>query len=279
MEWVTVGDPGNACDVQGHNCFGAVGYEFRIAKYGVTNAQYTAFLNAVAATDTNTLYDKSMSFVSSFGGITRSGSPGSYSYIAVVGRENMPVNHVSFWTATRFVNWLHNGQPSGSQGNTTTEDGAYTLTEDGIANNTVARNAGATVFIPSEDEWYKAAYYDPGAMKYFDYPTGSNTPPACAAPTAAANTANCNDAAAGDLTDVGSYTGSPSPYGTFDQGGNVWEWNEASDIFDYDVRHIRGGIFYENPGNFAAETRFSFFPYNEDFHVGLRLASPPESAP
>ena len=111
---------------------------YRIAKFEVSNAEYAVFLNAVAATDTNALYHTSMGVV--FGGITRSGSSGSYSYSAIAGREDMPVNFVSFWDATRFANWLHNGQPTGAQGNSTTEDGAYTLTPTGMANNTIARN-------------------------------------------------------------------------------------------------------------------------------------------
>ncbi|MBW2422485.1 MAG: SUMF1/EgtB/PvdO family nonheme iron enzyme [Deltaproteobacteria bacterium] len=177
IDWVTVGDPGNACDTQSQGCFGSVAYEYRISKYEVTNAQYAEFLNAVAATDTNALYDNNMD--GGVGGITRSGSSGSYTYSAIAGREDMPVNYVSFWDATRFSNWLHNWQPTGVQDNTTTENGAYTLTPSGIANNTVTRNAGAEVFVTSQDEWYKAAYYDTGAMIYFDYPAGTDTPAAC----------------------------------------------------------------------------------------------------
>ena len=194
FDWVTVGDPGNACETQATGCFGAVAETYRIGKFEVTSAQYVEFLNAVAATDMNpndndTLYSANMAL--DFGGITQSGSSGSFSYSAVAGRENMPVNHVSFWDATRFANWLHNGQPTGVQDNTTTEDGAYTLTVLGIALNSITRNASAGFFVTSEDEWYKAAYYHAGAMRYFDYPAGSDTQTTCASPGATANTANC----------------------------------------------------------------------------------------
>ena len=107
MEWVTVGNTGNACDTQAQGCFGAVSYRYRISKYEVTNAQYAEFLNAVAATDPKELYDTSMG--SGFGGITRSGSSGSFTYSAIVGRENKPVNFVSFYDSLRFSNWLDNG--------------------------------------------------------------------------------------------------------------------------------------------------------------------------
>jgi hypothetical protein len=142
IEWVTVGDPSWLADLRTNFCganenkgCGAVFYEYKISKYETTNAQYTEFLNAVAATDTNALYDTRMGdeFSPNFGGITQSGSAGSYSYSAIAGREDMPVNHVSFYDSLRFANWLHNGQPTGAQDNTTTEDGAYTLTPAGIA--------------------------------------------------------------------------------------------------------------------------------------------------
>ena len=79
----------------------------------------------MADTDTYALYNTSMATtgLGGFGGITRSGSSGSYSYGTVAGREDMPVNHVSFWNALRFANWLHNGQPVGMQDDATTEDG------------------------------------------------------------------------------------------------------------------------------------------------------------
>jgi len=276
FDWVTVSDPGNACDTQSQGCFGAVAYAYQIGRYEVTNAQYAEFLNAVAATDTYDLYNTNMGSVPSWGGITRSGSSGSYTYSAIAGREDMPVNYVSFWDATRFTNWLHNGQPTGAQDNTTTEDGAYTLTPTGITNNTVTRNAGAEVFVTSEDEWYKAAYYDAVSVSYFDYPAGSDTPTTCTVPGATANTANCSG---DDLTDVGSYTGSASPSGTFDQGGNVLEWNEARE-FDDTARASRGGSFDGVSASLAASTKFAGFPTQESFYLGFRVGSPvPNSVP
>jgi len=276
IDWVTVGDPENACDSQSQGCFGAVTYTYRISRYEITNVQYAEFLNAVAATDTYGLYNTSMGL--GFGGITRSGSSGSYSYSAIAGREDMPVNYVSFWDATRFANWLHNGQPTAAQNDTTTEDGAYTLTPTGITNNTITRNAGAEVFVTSEDEWYKAAYYSTSAMSYFDYPAGSDTQTTCALPGATANTANCNSVVA-DLTDVGSYTGSASPNGTFDQGGNLAEWNEW--ISSASGRGVRdGSFFYSPPYYLAASRRSSYSATTENGIVGFRVASPvPEAVP
>ena len=267
FDWVTVGDPGNACDSQSQGCFGAVSYEYQISKYEVTNAQYAAFLNAVAATDTNGLYNANMGDPNlSRGGIARSGSPGSYTYSVIAGRGNRPVNWVSFYDALRFANWLHNGQPTGAQDGTTTEYGAYNM----YLGSSVVRRAGARVFLTSEDEWYKAAYYDAGLGSYYDYPAGSDTLTTCAVPGSTPNTANCNGV--GNVpTDVGSYTGSASPYGTFDQGGNVWEWNEAI-IGSY--RGLRAGCF-DFPGSYLkASNPLEASPTSEYLDVGLRVASP-----
>ena len=280
MEWVIVGDPGNAADDMG---FGAVGYEYRISKFEVTNAQYTAFLNAVASSDTNGLYHPHMGnpLAEDFGhgGIMRSGISESFAYSTIAGREDMPVSHVTFWNATRFANWLHNEQPTGAQENTTTEDGAYTLTADGVANNTVTRKAEATVFIPTEDEWYKAAYYDTASMNYSNYPAAANQKTTCALPGPTANTANCGDIVK-DVTNAGSYTGSAGPNGTFDQGGNVIEWNETAlcdPRFGCIARVMRGGGF--ETGSLHSEFRDDFNPGSEDQVVGFRVASLPEPAP
>ena len=276
IDWTLVGDPGNACDTQANGCFGSVADSYNIGTYEVTNTQYAEFLNAVADTDTNALYNTDMGNVVNLqGGITRSGSSGGYTYSAIVGRENLPVNWVSFYDSLRFANWLHNDQPTGAQDNTTTEDGAYTNTAQGISNNSITRNAGATIFLTSEDEWYKAAYYDAVSTSYFDYPAGSNAQTTCATPTATANQANCANAV-GDLTDVGSYTGSASPYGTFDQGGNVWKWNET--ILSGSDRGLRGGSSGNGGAdNFAASTRNSVGPAYEYINVGFRVAPEPST--
>ena len=278
IDWVTVSGTGtpNACDPQTGGCYGAVADTYRIGKYEVTNSQYAEFLTAVAATDTNGLYNTDMG--SGFGGITRSGSSGSYAYAATAGRDNMPVNYVSFYDALRFANWLHNGQPTGAQGASTTEDGAYTIVmEDYLSGPTIFRNLGATVFLPSEDEWYKAAYYDAVSTSYFDYPAGADAQTVCAVPGATANTANCGEVV-GDLTNVGSYTGSGSPYGTFDQGGNVREWNETIILGSNPdwSRGVRGGRFNRIATRLAASYRGRELPPLEDRPLGFRVASIPE---
>jgi hypothetical protein len=125
IEWVTVVDAGNPDDVHGAG-YGGVDHDYRIARYEVTNGSYRAFLNAVAASDPNGLYYVHMA--AQFGGIVRNGTPGSYTYTVKDGNpewDSRPVNFVDYYDALRFINWLHNGQPTGAQNASTTEDGAY----------------------------------------------------------------------------------------------------------------------------------------------------------
>jgi formylglycine-generating enzyme required for sulfatase activity len=129
-----------------------------------------------------------------------------------------------------FVNWIENGQPTGAQGPDTTEEGVYRIT-DGLSE---VRKPNATFFIPSEAEWYKAAYYDPSRSGYYDYPTSTDLIPNNNLPSSdTGNSANFQDVgfttdnSLYPLTDVGAYGLSKSPYGTYDQAGNVWEYIEA----------------------------------------------------
>ena len=276
IEWVLVGDPGNPPDTA-TNCLndasdcGSVPYAYRISKYEITNAQYVEFLNAVADTDTYSLYNTFMSS-DELGGITRSGSPGGYSYAVKSGQGNNPVLLVSWYDTLRFANWLHNGQPTGPQEAGTTETGAYALTG---ATTVGMRDLGALIFLPTENEWYKAAYYSPGDI-YFEYPTGTDSLTGCAVPASdTGNSANCNSAV-GALTDVGAYGLSVSPYGTFDQGGNVWEWNETA---EGSLRGVRGGDLDFGASDLAASNRRSRDPSIDVTTVGFRVASPvPEPA-
>ena len=293
IEYVPVGSPGNLADTEimadGTTSYGRVDYAYLIGAYEVTNAQYAEFLNAVATMDAWDFYDSRMaSGWNDIGGITRAGADGSYSYAARAGREDRPVNYVTYWDAARFANWLHNGQPTGLQDATTTEDGAYTLgifTGDG--GQSIVRNPGAMVFIPSEDEWYKAAYYDPsrngGLGGYWDYPTGADSTPNNNPPGSdTGNSANYSLAVGSPdyLSDVGAYAMSESLFGTFDQGGNVWEWNE--DIIasgeTWASRVLRGGSFSFDESFLHAAGRDYYPDLEVNFlgTIGFRVAAVPE---
>jgi formylglycine-generating enzyme required for sulfatase activity len=290
---VPIGNPGNQADSQfafGYYNIGAVAYSFKIGKTEVTNAQYVDFLNAVAATDSYNLYNTNMGS-DTRGGIVRSGSSGSFTYAVkdsplsgAYEYGDKPVVWVSFSDAMRFANWLHNGQPTDLQNASTTEDGAYTLngatTDEALA--AVTRNSQARWWLPNEDEWYKAAYHNNDGVSgnYWDYPTGSDSVPNNSPPSSdTGNSANFWDGnfTTGDfdfpLTDAGAYTLSQSPYGTLDQGGNVWEWNDT--IYNYWDRGVRGGGWpYLNSswGLHAANYGLEL-PPDESNYIGFRVAA------
>lgn len=282
IEMVTVGNPGNAAD---STTYGAVPYEFQIGKTEVTLAQYAAFLNAVAATDTNNLYDPTMATSPNVAGITQNGSSGSFTY-SVIGTGTRPVTFVNWFDAARFCNWLHNGRPTGAQDATTTENGAYPLNGIESGGLTITRNPGAKYWIPSENEWYKAAYYDPRAAAaggpagndfYWLYPTRSDAAPTGGAPPGGANSANVGSVV-NALTPVGAYVGTTSFYGTFDQGGNVVEWNDT--VLSGTDRGLRGGGWDGGQTDASATTRLSAGPAFANFRVGFRVvgAIPPPAA-
>jgi sulfatase modifying factor 1 len=285
IEYVPVGDPGNVA--RHADGFGGVTDPYLIGKYEVTNAQYAEFLNAVADADPNGLYNTDMGGGwEDIGGISRTGDPSSYEYAVRESRGNRPVNYVSWYDTLRFANWLHNGQPTGAQGTSTTEDGAYDMS----LGSSVVRKPGALVFLPSEDEWYKAAYYKGGGTNagYWWYPTQSDTfptpelPPGTDMINGSANyyTTGCVDTTY-YTTEVGAYDAKPSDsaYGTFDQGGNLWEWTEADISGDVSYRVSRGGSFYDIHTELSdLHACYSDFSYatDESIHVGFRVASIPE---
>jgi len=276
IEYVKVGDAGNAADTTG---YGAVAYEYNIGKYEVTNAQYVEFLNAKAASDPFGLYNANMGS-NARGGITQSGTSGSFTYSVRTNMGDKPVIYVSISDAMRFTNWINNGQ-----GSATTESGAYDMSQ---SLSTVVHNSSASVWLPTENEWYKAAYYQPAGAggdtdSYWLYATQSNTAPTIATVDAngnitndGANVANYASGAiwngqTGNVTTVGSAGAtSDSYYGAYDLGGNVWEWNEA---VISSGRGLRGGSWSGTEANLRASSRLSAPPTAENTNVGFRLAS------
>ncbi|MDM8005658.1 MAG: SUMF1/EgtB/PvdO family nonheme iron enzyme [Phycisphaerae bacterium] len=293
IETVPVGNPGNVGELSGSGAggwgpdrvCGAVDYTYNIGKYEVTASQYCEFLNKVAKTDTYGLYNTVMANAQYGSGISRSGSSGSYTYTVNSAFVNRPVNYVSWGDSARFANWLHNNQPTGAQGASTTERGAYTL--DGATSDAallaVNRNSNWKWAITSEDEWYKAAYYNPATSSYYDYPTSSNNVPGRDLNDVSGNNANYYGnphpiQSPYYTTVAGEFQNSDSPYGTFDQGGNVWEWNESVLFGSY--RGLRGGSVICNGGPLLASNRHDLncSPTYESYYLGFRVSEVPEPA-
>jgi sulfatase modifying factor 1 len=265
VQTVTVGDAGNAPQ----NYFdrrGAVDYIFRIGKFEVTIEQYTAFLNSVASTTAVDylidLWTLGMGGAPTQSGISRSGNgTTSNPYIyAAIGNSKHPVDHISWFRAARFCNWLHNGATNGAN----TETGAYTL--NGATDGVIDKNTNAKWWIPSFNEWWKAAYYKGGSTDagYWTYPTQSDTRPGnlIGGGTNQANYRKDLVFSVTQTTDysplqnyrtaVGTFSNSPSAYGTFDQAGNILEWNDNT--YQGLVTSFVGGTWGSAEGDLSGTT-------------------------
>jgi formylglycine-generating enzyme len=247
MDFVTIGNPGNAADTRvmqdGTTGYGAVGYDYRIGKYEVTNAQWNAFTAAAGAP---------------------TGNPSdAYNASAYPTGAQQPTNNVSWYEAAQFCNYLTSGDKS---------LGAYQLGTDGSI--TVDRAAaisayGTAYVIPTEDEWYKAAYYT--GSGYSLYANGTNTAPI-------AGVQSNYSMAIGAPWDIIT-NGTQEQNGTFDMMGNVWEWNET--LIGGSYCSLRGGGFGSPSSlSLASSGRDNIYDllYSEAYDVGFRVASVPEPA-
>ena len=280
IQWVTVGDPGNTANA-GFLGLGSVATSFRIMTFEFTNQQYTDFLNSVAATDTYSLYNANMG-IDARGGIARSGSSGSFTYAVKTNMGDKPVIYVSWFDAARVANWYQNGATSSSS----TETGAYTLVSGQTTGTAPAVNLGATFYIPTEDQWYKAAYYKGGGTSagYWDYATQSDAVPTTVTADSTGigsagstgNFANYNQDADwnsqnGNVTTVGT-NGGPSAYGAFDMTGNVFEWNDLTGAAG--SRGQRGGNYRGTTASLSSSFSNTLGAPIEGNNFGFRLASP-----
>jgi sulfatase modifying factor 1 len=282
IHWVTVGDPGNEADTTGvPNPAGAVADSFQIMKFEFTNQQYTDFLNSVDASGTNpnSVYNPNMGS-NARGGISFTSDNASGSKYAV--KTNMgdkPVNYVNWFDAARVSNWLMNG----ATGTSSTETGAYTL-NNAISGNAPTVNPGATFYVPTGDQWYKAAYYKGGSTSagYWDYATQNDTAPTAVTADSTGigsaggtgNFANYNfeadwNALNGNVTTVGT-NGGPSAYGAFDMSGNVREWTGA----DNSSLAMRGGCWDVNFSSLSSSDRLAVAASADSACRGFRLVAP-----
>ena len=317
FDWAIVGNPGNAPDTLVMNKgsaadyttgYGSVGYTYQISKYDVTNSQYTQFLNAADPSGSNTtkIYDARMSAanlgLAYTGGINFNAAATSGSkYSVKTGQESFPATWIRWDSGGRMVNWLANGQGSGS-----TESGVYDMSvlTSGFAT-PPTRAPGATIFLPSENEYYKAAYYDPtksGIGGYWQYGVMSDTAPVGVAPSGGSKSANIGNGNSGGgstadtmattgaafstsvnyLTNVGAYATATSYYGLYDTEGLLYNWTEATRTsFGNQLPIYRGGSWrygdqsdgaaYRNIYSGAAVASYAWY--------GLRIASLPSAPP
>jgi len=262
IEFVTIGDPGNAPD-DPPNPAGAVDYVYRVGKYEVPE---DAVLKANAA----------------------SAVAGEPLGITLDERgPDKPATSITWFEAARFVNWLNTSTgrapaykfddgPGGS--------GKFQLWEPsdpGYNANNLFRNRRAFYFLPSIDEWHKAAYYDPTSDRYFDYPTGSDSVPDGIDFIGDTNfEAVFFDGAANDGPNDIDDVGLLSPFGTAGQGGNVAEWEETTfgreNNNPHASRAYRGGGWGNISSHMLALNRNAITPNFQSDFFGFRIVSVPE---
>jgi len=251
IDFVQIGNAGNSNDTTG---YGGVPYSYRIGKYDISAQQITAALRIGA----NWLGDQ----------------PGT----------------INWYGAAAFVNWLNANagyQPAYNLflSNGVWHMGLWSTSPDSNGNvawtlggTNLYRNANCAYFLPSENEWYKAAYYDPHKNGetggYWLYPTGSDI-----APTPVASGTNAGTAVFNGQSHPASVfqAGGLSSYGTMGQGGNVWQWMESA--FDgrntepSEYRTFRGGNYPLSAESLSSANRNMLAPDYPNFDFGFRVAS------
>ena len=195
-----------------------------------------------------------------------------------------PVNYVSWFDAARVSNWLMNGATSSSS----TETGAYTLVSGQTTGTAPAVNPGATFYVPTQDQWYKAAYYKGGGTSagYWNYATQNDSDPTAVtagstgigSAGSTGNFANYNSTADwngqdGNVTTVGT-NGGASAYGAFDMSGNALELNDLTGAAG-SSRGLLGGTYNDTAFGVSSSAGNPGWPSSESSaRIGFRLASP-----
>jgi formylglycine-generating enzyme required for sulfatase activity len=275
IDYRIIANPGNTANTNG---WGAVTDVFKMAATETTNSQYAAFLNSVdaAGNKTNGIYNDSMGSNTN-GGITfNAGAASGSKYSVKSGYESRPVTFVTWFSAARFANWLNNG----ATGTSSMETGAYTL--NGLTSGPiVARNAGAQVFLPSRDQWYKAGFYN--GSSYTTWATNSSTTPTNTVTNLTlANAANYGSAGTPTVGPLagGSYTNTTSAYGLYDMIGNVTEMTDTINTGNSSQYQQFSGNWNISTSNISqwnatASARFALGT-NNGGALGFRVAAVPE---
>jgi len=284
VRFVEISATGNLADPA--TGLGNVNYLYSIGRDDITVSQYTTFLNAVAKKDPYGLYTPTMATNLNIAGILQSATTGGLFTYSVIGSGRNPIAMVSRLNAARFCNWLHNGQPLAPEGPRTTEDGAYTLNGD-TAKGLETKNPGARYWIPTLNEWFKAAYYSSTANTYYTYTTGTDVEPGNVetSPTNSANFVLSNlyavtqsssySATQNYLTRVGLFRHSRSPWGTYDQGGDLAQLTDTTNPASMNTTFFIPGGGWDRGVSYmtAQSTYLDASPTGHYADVGFRVAS------
>ena len=220
--------------------------------------------------------------------ITKATASGMANVTAGPWTGNQPAANLNWYEAAAFVNFLNT-----SSGKTAAYDLSWSGTAWSMAlwsseqawtagGTNLYRNKDAFYFLPSENEWYKAAYYKGGGTNagYWLYPTASSSEPTSVTSGTSAGTAVYRNNNPDSAPAIVNSAGGLSPYGTMGQGGNVWEWNESAldgtNSSSSEFRVFRGGNWGSAAGNLRPSSRESDDPLQQGVYLGFRVASVPE---
>jgi hypothetical protein len=236
--------------------FTGVNYDYRMGIYEISNAQWTKFKAAYGEVKGNPTkaYDRDPIYVG----------------------ESLPTNGVSWYEAAQFVNYLNTskGYQSAYKFTGTQDTSNYTFTnwvstDTGYNADNPCRNSNAKYFLPTENEWVKAAYWNGSNLQTF----ATKTSETLFQGNGVNGGWNYNYCTIYQPWNVGN--GSQELNGTYDMMGNVWEWLESGDS---SYRGLRGGSW----DRFNAISLTSYYtagyqdPSLEDYNIGFRVASIPE---
>ena len=254
ISFVQISQTNNATDPSTGSRYGAVPYEYRASIYEISQDA-----------------------------ITKATASGMAYVTAGAWTGNQPAANISWYEAAAFVNFLNTNSGKTAAYNltfTTSWSMALWSSEQAwtAGGTNLYRNKDAFYFLPSENEWYKAAYYNAAGTNYFLYPTASSSVPMAVASGTDAGSAVYNNA--GSVPAIVDSAGGLSPYGTMGQGGNVFEWNESgfdrSNSSASESRAIRGGSWSSAGHNLSSSLRNNNGPTFELGSTGFRVASVPE---
>ena len=252
IDFVDIGNTGNAADT---TTYGAVPYEYRASIYEISQDA-----------------------------ITKATASGMANVTAGAWTGNQPAANISWYEAAAFVNFLNTNSGKTAAYDLTFSSGSWSMAlwsseQAWTAGGTnLYRNKNAFYFLPSENEWYKAAYYNPAGSNYFLYPTASSSVPTAVASGTNEGSAVYRPALVPAIVDS---AGGSSPHGTMGQGGNVREWNESAfddsnNISSELRRAIRGGGWANAEISLRSSNRLGADPTGEVGNLGFRVASVPE---
>jgi sulfatase modifying factor 1 len=298
IEFVTVSDPGNPAWNGAGFHRGAVDYEFRIGKYEVTTAQWAEFMNA-ALDRPSTDRIPHVFAPTQWGAVaTTPSNPGGQRFTVPAGREMIPTGGVDWRTSAIFCNWLHNGKGTSRE---SFLSGAYDVSTFGYIGSgggftdQLTRSPGARYYIPSLDEWMKAAHWSPtrngpGQGGWYLYSNSSDSPYRYGPPGVLVNgqpaTANSswNDFSFPGHNPfnvpLGAYTGVTSPWGLMDVAGGTSEWTEEYIQFVGEPvpreRYIEGSAWAFGTNGLDDQVGYpggSGFPTFWGYDYGFRVAA------